>query len=176
MAFTGEYGGGTIRSSLAAIPRRREFLAAKAIVVGVSALVVGELLSFLSFWLGQAILSGGGAPTVSLSHPGVARAIALSGAVIGLLGLFGFALGVLIRSTAGAISTYVGIVFLLPFILQRLGGHPVRYTPLGILANSVSAVVRNPIQLTPALGFGLIALYSAAALAIGAVFMVRRDA
>jgi hypothetical protein len=176
MAFTGEYGGGTIRSSLAAIPNRRVFLAAKAIVVGVSALIVGELLSFLSFALGQAILSGGDAPTASLTHPGVLRALLLSGAAIGLLGLFGFALGVLIRSTAGAISTYVGVVFLLPFILQRLGGHPIRYTPLGILANSVSAVVRDPIQLTPSVGFLLLALYSAAAVAIGAVFMVRRDA
>jgi hypothetical protein len=176
LAFTGEYGVGTIRPSLAAIPRRGVFLTAKAIVVGVSALLVGELLSFLSFDLGQAILSGGGAPTVSLAHAGVLQAVALSGAVIGLFGLLGFGLGVFIRNTAGAISAYVGVTFLLPLALQRVSGHPVRYTPLDILANSVSAVVRDPVQLAPVAGFFLIVLYCAAAVAIGAVLMMRRDA
>jgi ABC-2 type transport system permease protein len=176
LAFTGEYGSGTVRPSLAAIPRRGVFLLAKAIVVGVSALLLGELLSFLSFDLGQAILSSGGAPTASLAHSGVLLAVVLSGAVIGLFGLLGFGLGVLIRHTAGAISAYVGVTFLLPLVLQSLGGHVVRYTPLGILANSVSAVVRNPVELAPVAGFLVIVLYCAAAVAAGSVLMVRRDA
>ena len=37
LAMTGEYGSGTIRSSLAAMPRRAVFFAAKAIVVGAAA-------------------------------------------------------------------------------------------------------------------------------------------
>ena len=176
LVFTGEYGGGTIRSSLAAVPRRGVLLTAKAIVVGVSCLLMGELLSFLSFDLGRAILSGGGAPTMGLSHPGVLRALFLSGAAIALLGLLGLALGVIIRNSAGAISAYVGGTFLLPFVLQRFAGHPARYTPLAILANSLSTVVRDPIQLTPAVGFTLMAVYAAGLIATGAVLLVRRDA
>jgi hypothetical protein len=40
----------------------------------------------------------------------------------------------------------------------------------------VSAVVRNPIQLAPVVGFSLIVLYCAAAIAVGSALMVRRDA
>ena len=62
LTVSGEYGTGTIRSSLAAMPRRGVLLAAKVAVVGLCTLVVGEALSFIVFFEGQAILKGGGAP------------------------------------------------------------------------------------------------------------------
>lgn len=176
MAFTGEYGGGTIRPSLAAIPDRRLLLAGKLIVVAATTLVVGEALSFLSFGVGQAILRGGGAPTAGLGQPGVLRAVMLSGVLVALLGLLGLALGVIIRATAGAVSAYVGIVFLLPVVLQRLPGHEMRYSPLSILANSVASVIRDPIQMAPLNGLLLVVAYCAALLAAGSVLMLGRDA
>ena len=176
LAFTGEYGGGTIRSSLAAVPRRGMLRAGKAVVVGGSTLIIGQLMSFLSFFLGQAILSGGGAPTASLADGAVLRAVFLSGVGVGLFGMLGFALAVLIRNTAGAISTYVGVTFLLPFLLQRFGGHPVRFTPLAIMANSISTVIRDPEQLSPTVGFALFCVYTAVAVMAGAALMLRRDA
>ncbi len=54
MSMTGEYGSGTIRSSLAAVPRRGVFFSAKVIVFGAAALVIGMAMSFLSFFVGQA--------------------------------------------------------------------------------------------------------------------------
>ena len=101
LAMTGEYGSGTIRSSLAAVPRRGVFMAAKVLVVGLCALVIAEVLSFASFFFGQAILSGG-APTAALNQPGVLRAIVLSGVFLALFALLGLGLGAIIRHTAGA--------------------------------------------------------------------------
>ena len=58
VAFSSEHATGQIRTTFAAVPRRRAVLAAKAAVVGAVALVLGELLAFVSFFLVQAILSG----------------------------------------------------------------------------------------------------------------------
>jgi ABC-2 type transport system permease protein len=176
LAVTGEYGTGTIRSSLSAAPRRPLLLLGKVLVVGAVALVVGEVLTFSSFWIGQAVLSSVGVPSTTLAHAGVLRAVTLSGAFLALLGLLGLGLGVIIRHTAGAMAAFVGITFLLPLLIQHIPGTPSRYTPVGILANSVSAVVPQSGQVAPTTGFLLMVLYTAVILALGAVFMARRDA
>jgi hypothetical protein len=176
MAATGEYGTGTIRSTLSAAPRRPLLLLAKAAVLGGVVLLLGEVLTFSCFGVGQAILSAGGAPTAALTQPGVLRAVLLSGAFLALLGLLALGLGVIIRHTAGAIATYVGITLLVPILLSRFANGSARYTPVGILANSVSAVVPQYGQLTAPVGMLLMASYTAAVLAVAAVLIVRRDA
>jgi ABC-2 type transport system permease protein len=176
LSITGEYGSGTIRSSLSAAPRRPLLLGAKILVVGAAALAVGEVLTFASFWIGQAVLSAGGAPTAALDQPGVLRAVALSGAFLALLGLLGLGLGAVIRHTAGAMAAFVGLTFLLPLLIQRLPGDPSRYTPVGILANSVSAVTPQGNHVSVPVGFLLMVLYSAVVLGLGAVLIARRDA
>jgi ABC-2 type transport system permease protein len=52
LAITAEYATGTIRSSVAAVPRRTPLLLAKAVVYGGFALVAGEVISFMSFFIG----------------------------------------------------------------------------------------------------------------------------
>ena len=54
LTISAEYGSGSIRATLAAIPRRPVVLGAKALVFGVVALVVSEAVSFASFFVGQA--------------------------------------------------------------------------------------------------------------------------
>ena len=58
LAVTGEFGTGTIRSSLTAMPRREVFFGAKVLVVAAVTLVVGLVLSFATFLFGQALLVG----------------------------------------------------------------------------------------------------------------------
>jgi len=176
LSVTGEYASGTIRSSLSAAPRRPLLLFGKVLVVGSIALAVGEALAFACFGLGMAVLHAGGAPSAALSQPGVLRAVTLSGAFLALLGLTGLGLGVIIRHTAGAIAAYVGVTFLLPVLLQHIPGTPSRYTPVGILANSVSTVVRQSDQVSAPVGFLLMVLYTIVVLGIGAALLSRRDA
>jgi hypothetical protein len=177
LSITGEYGSGTIHSTLAGAPRRPLLLAAKAIVVGAVALIVGEVITFACFLVGQGIMSGR-APTATLGQPGVLRAVALTGAFLALLGLMGLGLGVIIRHTAGAIAAFVGITFLLPVLLQPLSadGNPARFAPEEILSSSVAAVVPQGGQLNSTIGILLMALYTAVVLGIGLVLLIGRDA
>jgi hypothetical protein len=80
------------------------------------------------------------------------------------------------RHTAGAISAYVAVTFLIPVLLNRLPSNPARFTPVPILANSIAAVVRNPGQVSIGLGMLLMLLYCGTALALAAFSIVGRDA
>lgn len=176
LVITGEYGTGTIRASLAAMPRRGVLLTAKVAVVGVSTLVLGEALSFISFFEGQAVLSGG-APTASLGQPGVLRAVALSGAFLALFALLGLGIGAVIRHTAGAIAVYAGATLLAPILLNSVSHSIARFAPELIFANSVAAVVdQHNDALSVTIGVVFMLAYCVAALGLGALVLHRRDA
>ncbi len=175
LAISGEYGTGTIRSSLAAMPRRGVLLTAKVVVVGLCTLVIGEALSFVVFFEGQAVLSGG-APTASLGQPGVLRAVALSGAFLALFALLGLGLGTVIRHTAGAIAVFAGFTLLAPILLHSISESISRYAPELIFANSVAAVARQDNSLSVTIGVVVMLSYCVAALGLGAVLLNRRDA
>lgn len=175
LVFTSEYGSGTIRSSMAATPRRFRFLVAKLLVVGALALAIGEVLTFSCFALGHASLDSSPVPSWSLTDPGVLRAVVGSGVAIGLLGLIGAAIGAAVRRTAGAVGVYVALVFLLPLLLTKTPGNLARFTPLIIIANSIAAVVRQTGSVPPLVGFVLFACYTVAIILVGAVVVTRRD-
>ncbi|HEY1652759.1 MAG TPA: ABC transporter permease [Acidimicrobiales bacterium] len=176
LTISGEYGSGTMRSTLAAVPRRETLFAAKVTVLGILTLVVGEILSFAAFLFGQAVLSGGGAPYAHLGQPGVLRAVVLTGAFLSLFALLGLGLGFVIRHTAGAIATFAGVTLLAPILLHTLSSDPSKYTPAIIFAQSVSAVVPQTNQVSATIGFVLMLVYVAVALAAGVVLLVKRDA
>ena len=67
MVITSEYSTGMIRTSLTAMPRRGTVYAAKLIVFGTVTLIVSVITSFVSFFVGQAALSGSGV-SASLFH------------------------------------------------------------------------------------------------------------
>jgi ABC-2 type transport system permease protein len=180
LLITGEYSSGTIRTTLAATPRRPLLLAAKIGVTTAATVVFCLLLSFASFFLGEAILSGGGAPSASLGSPGAFRAVFLTGLFIALMALMSFGFGLIFRSTAAAIAAFVGVVFVLPLVMRGISQPDVRYLPTNILINSVMATVNQSggiVQPLSALtGFLLMGVYAAAAVAVGAVLFVKRDA
>jgi ABC-2 type transport system permease protein len=132
--------------------------------------------AFACYGAGYLVLSKGGAPTAALNHPGVLRAVVLSGAFLSLLGLFALGLGIILRYTAGAISAYVGFTFLLPLLLSRLPGNPSRFTPVPMLLNSVAAVIPQSSSLSAPTACGFMAAYSAGCLLIATAVFLRRDA
>jgi ABC-2 type transport system permease protein len=67
LAITSEYSTGMIRTSLTAQPRRGTVYAAKAIVLTSLVLIVSLVTSFISFFVGQALLSSSGV-SASLFH------------------------------------------------------------------------------------------------------------
>jgi ABC-2 type transport system permease protein len=175
LAMSGEYGSGTIRSSLAAMPRRGVLLSAKIIVIGLGTLCIGEALSFLSFFEGQAVLRGG-APSASLGQPGVLRAVALSGAFLALFALLGLGIAIVIRHTAGAVAVFAGVTFLIPILFNSISHGIARFAPELIFANSIAAVDRQPNAFSVTIGVVLMLAYCALALGLGALLFHRRDA
>jgi hypothetical protein len=181
LLITGEYASGTIRASLAATPNRPKLLTAKLAVTVGTTVVFCELLSFAAFFLGQAILSGGGAPHASLSSPGAFRAVWMSGLFVSLLAVMSFGWGLILRSTAAAIAAFVGVVFVLPLVMHGISEHLVRYLPTNILVNSIMATVKQGpggiVQpLSPAVGLLLMVLYAGIVVTAGVVLFVKRDA
>jgi len=212
LVMSAEYGTGTIRATLSAVPRRPLVLAAKILVFGAVALVVSEILAFTAFSVGQAILStkhavgpstaiaqhahqlGVKVPSnlhtllsssgsASLGQAGVLRAVVGAGLYLAVLGLLALGLATIIRHTAGAISAFVGIVLVLPLIVQALpmsiSNAVARYLPanIGLVMFSTHGV---PDRIGPAFspwaGFALLVAYTVVILAIGCWVLVRRDA
>lgn len=177
LLITGEHASGTIRTTLAATPRRGLLLATKTGVTAVVSALLFVLLSFVAFFLGEAVLSGGGAPHASLGSPGALRAVVMTGAFIALTTLMSFGLGFIFRHTAAAIAAFAGIVFVLPLVMHGISPHALRYLPTNILTNSITATVgEDPGAVSPAVGLGLMGLYAAISLGVGAMLFTRRDA
>ena len=177
LSMTSEYTSGTIRATFAAAPRRLRVLAAKAAVVGAVALITGEAAAFLSFFAGCMTLRHG-VTAPALSQPGVLRAIVLTGASLSLIGLFGLGLGAIIRHTAAAITVVVGIVCV---------GGPLNlairpYLPIYIVSHSLSATTplcrpgAASCWLSAWSGLGMLAIYAAVAMVLGALILAWRDA
>jgi len=179
LVMSAEYGTGTIRATLSATPRRPGVLVAKASVFGIVALVVSMVTAFLSFFVGQALLS---APAVhaTLSTPGALREILGTGIFLFLVGLFALAIATLIRHTAGAISTFVGILLVLPTVLQALPNSIhndiERFLPSRIGIEVLSHGHQPPFVFTPWVGLAVMAGYTAVLLVIAGVKMSKRDA
>jgi hypothetical protein len=184
LAMSAEYGTGTIRATLSAVPRRPLVLACKAAVFGMVALVTSEILTFAAFILGQDLLKGS-TPYATLGQPNVLRAVAGAGLVLTVIGLFALGLASIIRHTAGAISAFVGILLVLPLIIRAfptsLQNAVIRYLPLVIAEHMVSVVgvgrdFGGAPLFTQWVGFGILCGYALGLLIIGGVLLVRRDA
>jgi ABC-2 type transport system permease protein len=178
LMVTGEYSTGMIRASMSAVPKRLPVLWAKAAVYAVVVLVLMTIASLVAFYSGQAILSHYGR-SVTLSDPGVARVVFGTGLYLTVVGLLGVALGALLRNGAGAISTLVGLLLLIPILSNLLPSswapHIVPYLPSnagGALLN----VVPDSTLMSPWGGFALFVGYAVALLAIAGVLLKRRDA
>jgi ABC-type transport system involved in multi-copper enzyme maturation permease subunit len=173
-----EYSTGVIRASLLAVPRRLPMLTAKAVVFAALILVVAEIVAFSSFFVGSAILHSH--VPVSLSDPGVARAVIGTGLVLAVLGLFSLAIGALIRHTAGAIATAIGVVFVLPILSGLLpgswGAHINAYLPEQAGGLITQAHQKSTDLLSPWQGFGVFCLWTAVLLCAAGYLLRRRDA
>jgi ABC-2 type transport system permease protein len=178
LVISSEYSSGLIRTTFSAAPKRRAVLVAKAAVFGAVALVVGEVLSFGCFWLGQAILSGKHLG-ISISDPGALRAALAAGFYLFVTGIIGLGLGALLRSTAGAIASAIGLLFLLPQVVAALPS-PWRvdigkFLPENLIAQLTSSDPSSKL-LSPGWCWVVLIAYPVAFLGTGAYVISRRDA
>lgn len=178
LVISGEYGTGMIRASLTAVPRRLPVLWAKAAVYAVVAFVLMLPSVVIAFFVGKAILSRHNIQ-LGFGDPGVARAVVGAALYLTVVGLLGVALGAIVRNTAGGIAVFAAILFVLPPLLNVLPASwndaITPYMP-GNAGEAILSLTRGSHQLAPWVGFGLFCAYTAVALAIAGVLLVRRDA
>jgi ABC-2 type transport system permease protein len=178
MMITGEYSTGMIRASLSAVPGRPLVLAAKVSVLAATAFIIGTLATLVAFLGGQAALSAHHFG-VSLTSPGVLRAIIGGGVYLALIGLLGLGCGFILRNTGGALATLFGLLLVLPLLAQALPSsfqdHVAKFLPLNA-GVEVMSTVHHPDVLSPLAGIATLAVWAAVALGIGLITLRRRDA
>jgi ABC-2 type transport system permease protein len=178
IVITSEYSTGAIRSSLLAVPRRLPMLGAKVLVFALLELVVSVITVFAVFFISTSILHSHIAITLSTS--GVLRATIGGILYLIVLGLFAMAIGGLIRHTAGAIATVIGLVLVVPPLIGLIPGtvanhiHGYFPTVAGQLVGQTTEQAGD--VLSPWQGFGVFCLWTVVLLAGCAVMLTRRDA
>lgn len=178
LVISGEYSTGGIRSSLTAVPGRIRLLTAKAVVFTLVAVVSGLITSFVSFYVGMIFFNAHGVG-VGIGEPHVLRAVIGGGLLLTASGLLGFAIGILLRHSAGAITVSVALLFVIPIVLSAIPADVVRSANKYFLSSAgerVTHVVSQPDALGPWHGYLVFIGEVAFLLVCGAVLMVRRDA
>ncbi|MFH0518665.1 ABC transporter permease [Streptomyces sp. M41] len=174
-AIGGEYGSGMIRTSLSAVPWRRRWLAAKALVVALTALAAGAVVNAVSFAVGCVV-----APGVSgaLMDPGVVRAVLGGGLYLSGLALLTLAVATVVRGTAGAVVTMSALIYVVPFLLLGSGFESVqRFLPVGLGPGSAGWAIMQPGPmlggLAPWSGFAVLCAWAVVAMT-GALYAVEK--
>ncbi|EHM90105.1 hypothetical protein HMPREF0975_02878 [Actinomyces sp. oral taxon 849 str. F0330] len=146
LIITGEYSSGQIRSSLAAVPRRGRLLLSKAVVLSVSSFLLGSVSIFLSWAISKPFL---GEHAGSLTDSHYFGHIWGSGLVFVGIALMTLGLGFLLRSTAGAITVVVSLLFVITIPLQLAASKWEWINKvIGCLPSTVSESVSDPFQRT----------------------------
>ncbi|HEX6519692.1 MAG TPA: ABC transporter permease [Streptosporangiaceae bacterium] len=178
LVVSSEYSTGAIRASLLAVPHRLPMLAAKALVWAVLDFVISAITVFATFFLTTAILHSH--VSISLSAPGVTRAVIGAILYLTVLGLFALAIGGLIRHTAGAIAIVIALVIVVPPLVGLIPGtianhiHGYLPTVAGVLVSQTS---QQPADVLSAWqGFGVFCAWTAVLLAACGWLLVSRDA
>ncbi|GAA3180151.1 MULTISPECIES: ABC transporter permease [Streptomyces] len=176
LVVSNEYSTGMIRSSLAAVPQRGTFLFCKLAVATALVFLVGLATSFLAFFAGQAVLGGHRA---HLGDPGVLRAVFGGGLYMTVIALFSMAVATMLRSPMLSLGILMPFFFLVSNILgnvsatRKIG----RYLPDQAGQKVMQVVPRDTdVPYGPWGGFGIMAVWTAAALICGYVLLKRRDA
>ncbi|WP_228980910.1 ABC transporter permease [Streptomyces sp. DH12] len=174
-----EYGSGMIRTSLAAVPQRATFLFGKIAVAGLLALAVGLVTSFLSFFVGQALL---GEHSTTITEDNVARAVVGGGLYMGLIAVFSMGVAAMLRSSLLSLGVLVPFFFLVSQILSAVpkAREVAQYFPdqagSKIMQVLPDAMGQEPAPYGPWGGLGIMVLWVAAALVGGYMVLKHRDA
>jgi ABC-2 type transport system permease protein len=173
LVISSEYRTGAIRVSLLAVPKRLRLLAAKIVVFTALTLVVTTASVFATLLAAQ-ILHGQNL----LGAPGVLRTAFGTALYLTACGLFGLALGALVRHTPGAIVSAIGLILVLPQLTTILPGEWGKTVSDYFTSNAGMQIAvpspHNP--LGPWAGFGVYLGWIAITMIGAAILLDRRDA
>ena len=179
LAFSGEYGTGMIRATLAAVPARLPVLWAKLIVLAGLVLPVTLLCAVADFFVATALESARGGSVISLTDPGVLRTVAGSSLYLTVVVVIALALGALLRRTAAGLSVFAAVFFVIPIVVGALPHTITGFAPY-LPSNAGGTLWGNPLTTTQALspwtGFAVLCGYAVVLTGLAAWRLRRRDA
>jgi ABC-2 type transport system permease protein len=179
LAFSGEYGTGMIRATLAVVPSRLPVLWAKVIALVGLVLPVTMLCAFADFFAAAAIESSRGGSVISLTDPGVLREVVGSSLYLTVVVIIGLALGALLRKTAAGLSVFAALFFVIPVSVSALPQNIRGFAPY-LPSNAGGALWGSPLgtanALSPWTGFAVLCGYAVVLTALAAWQLRRRDA
>ena len=153
-------------------------LAAKAVVFGALVMVISAITVFVVFFIATAIYHPDF--VVTLGQPGVLRATIGGILYLTVLGLFAMAIGGLIRHTAGAIATVIGLILVVPILVSLIPGtiaaHVKAYLPTDAGQLIGQTAQQSGDLLSPWQGFGVFCLWTAVLLVATGWLLRQRDA
>ncbi|HTR92434.1 MAG TPA: ABC transporter permease subunit [Trebonia sp.] len=188
-----EYRRGLIRLTLAATPARGRVLAAKAVVVAAVGFVAGLLGAGVAVLAGEAITRARGYYAFPISGMAEARVIVGTAILTALFAVLALAIGTIVRRSAATIAVAI-VVIVLPYFLAVFAAVPLaagdwllRILPAAGFAlqqpypaygqvGMFYAPFSGYFPLSPLAGLGVLAAWTAAALALAAYLLRRRDA
>ena len=185
LAIGNEYSTGMIKLSLIAMPRRLTWLFAKGAVLTAPVLAASALAVAGAALAGRLILPGHGF-TSAHGYPSLTSATdfrAAAGAVLylTLIALLSLGLAAAVRDSAAAIGLVLGVLYLFPIAAAVISNPPLarhldQIGPLTAGQDALATTGLNNLPLTPWQGLGVVALWTAGALLLGALVLKSRDA
>ena len=178
LLMAGEYSGGMIRASLAAVPRRLPVLWAKLAVFLTVTLVTMLPTAIVTFFVSQRLLSVRHIQT-TWSTPNVARSVIGVGLYLTVVAALALGLGAILRNVAGAVAAFVGVLLVIPVVATALpqtwGDRINKWLPSNA-GQALMSVTSDNTTLSPWRGFAVFCGYAAAAVVAAAILLRRRDA
>jgi len=178
LVITGEYSTGMIRASMTAVPKRLPVLWAKIAVYATVSFLLMLPSVLIAFFASQAIISHHQPLDISFSAHGVARSVIGGALYLMVIGIFTLGIGAITRSTAGGISAFAGIMFVIPPLMNVLptswNNAISPYLPSSA-GRAVFSLTHGSDSLAPWPGFALFCGYAILSIAIAAVLLLRRD-
>ena len=106
------------------------------------------------------------------------RAVLFAAVYLALLGVFAIGIATIVRRTAGAIATMVGLLLVAPIIVNLLlspwNDNIGKFLP-SEAGTSMFQALSDRASLRPVAGFGVVAIYTAVALTAGVLLLRSRD-
>lgn len=179
LVVTSEYARGLIAITVSAVPRRGLVIAAKSLLLLGVLFAVAVVTAVLGYLGGNYFLEREGVG-LAIGDEGVLRALIGSGLYAAVLGLFGAALGLLLRSTAAAVTVGISLIFVVGNLVMLVPGEVGDWLTKLMPGNAGSPIATvdpfNPDLLDPWIGFAVFCAETALLLGIATVRFVRRDA
>ena len=184
LAIGNEYGTGMIKLSLTAMPRRLTWFFAKAAVLTAPVLIASALAVAGSALAGRLILPGHGFTAAhgyaSLTSATDFRAAAGTVLYLTLIALLSLGVAAAVRDPAAAIGLVLGVLYLFPLAAAvipnpAIDRHLDQIGPLPAGLDAQATIGVHSLPLTPWQGLGVVALWTAGALLLGAVVLKIRD-